>query len=72
MTRGPDKCPKDMFKCVRSGMCIPNTWKCDRTSDCDDSSDEQNCRKFVDVMAGLHNQIFCDHSRNFAEVNSNF
>ncbi|CAB4000024.1 MAM and LDL-receptor class A domain-containing 2 [Paramuricea clavata] len=43
VTRGPDQCPSDMFKCVRSGLCIPNTWKCDQTSDCDDSSDEQNC-----------------------------
>ena len=32
----------ELFSCT-SGGCIPLSWQCDGTGDCDDDSDEENC-----------------------------
>nr|AHL26192.1 vitellogenin receptor [Pandalus japonicus] len=36
-------CPKNFFSCPRSNSCVPMSWKCDGTSDCDDGGDEEGC-----------------------------
>jgi hypothetical protein len=37
----PDQCATEkQFQCQSSGICIPNSWHCDGTSDCEDGSDE--------------------------------
>ena len=35
------------FSCKKSGICIPESWRCDGNMDCglDDQSDEINCSK---------------------------
>ena len=38
-------CTRQEFKCATSGLCIPKTWQCDRSSDCSDGSDEASCCK---------------------------
>ena len=35
-------CNKDQFKC-KDGQCIPKVWKCDKVTDCQDKSDEDDC-----------------------------
>lgn len=40
----PPTCSPEQFACVSGKVnCIPEAWKCDGTSECDDKSDEQNC-----------------------------
>ena len=57
VTRQPDACPSDQFKCRQSGLCIAKRWKCDKVSDCDDSSDEEGCGKstFVSIITIVSN-----------------
>lgn len=39
-------CKPDEFACrSASGECVPLTWVCDQTTDCQDGSDEANCSK---------------------------
>jgi len=40
-------CSSDEFQCKNSRDCIPVTWVCDEENDCEDSSDEQNCRELL-------------------------
>ena len=39
----PGECSVDQFQCATSGLCIQLSAVCDRTSNCLDGSDEQNC-----------------------------
>lgn len=41
------KCFPDQFTCD-SGLCIPLVNRCDINTDCDDKSDEKNCR-YIDM-----------------------
>ena len=36
-------CPAEEFKCIDSGICIPQIWTCDGQKDCNDGSDETGC-----------------------------
>ena len=45
-TRPTVGCLSKEFQCA-SGGCIPNRWKCDNQIDCEDGSDERNCRKYT-------------------------
>ncbi len=37
------KCSSNEFTCNKSGDCIPLAWRCDKSEDCDDGSDEFGC-----------------------------
>ena len=38
-------CESDLFLCVKDDFCIPKTWQCDDTPDCNDGSDEIDCHE---------------------------
>lgn len=40
-------CPSGYRNCLRSSKCIKSTYWCNGIVDCDDFSDEINCRKFM-------------------------
>ena len=40
-------CSEDEFTCESTGRCIPTNRVCDRRNDCEDGSDEENCRKLL-------------------------
>ena len=40
---GTDTCKEEEFKCIKTGHCIPNNFKCDGYFDCIDKSDEKDC-----------------------------
>ena len=42
---GTPTCGPDSFQCVGDRTCIPGAMQCDSKSDCQDQSDEANCRK---------------------------
>ncbi|XP_067250641.1 very low-density lipoprotein receptor-like [Chanodichthys erythropterus] len=35
-------CARSEFRCA-NGHCVPNSWRCDHSFDCEDHSDEENC-----------------------------
>nr|QKO28254.1 vitellogenin receptor [Penaeus vannamei] len=39
------KCNDIQFHCFRSHTCIPSSWKCDLTPDCQDGEDEEDCNQ---------------------------
>ena len=43
------KCSQREFTCNTTGDCIPRQWVCDKTRDCEDNSDEQNCRMYFSI-----------------------
>ena len=44
-TRPPGGCHDDEVQCA-DGTCITAAWRCDRHLDCDDGSDELDCRTY--------------------------
>ena len=44
---GKPTCQPEEFQCNKTDklQCISMNWRCDGDSDCDDESDEENCRK---------------------------
>ncbi|XP_042888358.1 low-density lipoprotein receptor-related protein 2-like isoform X1 [Penaeus japonicus] len=38
------QCRDDQFTCHRSHSCIPGTWRCDSTPDCQNGEDEDDCQ----------------------------
>lgn len=52
-------CDTDQFKCANK-MCIPASKVCNNVQDCDDSSDENGCRKYTSSStssAGLFREM---------------
>lgn len=41
--RTTHKCGADMFECLSTTLCVPDTFRCDDENDCGDNSDEENC-----------------------------
>lgn len=44
----PSPCEPNEFKC-KNGRCALKLWRCDGDNDCEDNSDETDCRKFPSV-----------------------
>lgn len=40
----PVECSGEEFHCRADGTCIPERWRCDGDKDCEDGSDETNCK----------------------------
>lgn len=40
-----DQCRYDEFMCESDSACIPLSWHCNGSPDCQDQSDELNCSK---------------------------
>ncbi|XP_076116037.1 low-density lipoprotein receptor-related protein 6-like isoform X1 [Mytilus galloprovincialis] len=44
MCADPPTCSPDQFACLSGDIhCIPRTWRCDKSEECQDASDESNC-----------------------------
>ena len=58
VTTPAPSCHDDQFTC-NSGQCIASELRCNRRYDCDDGSDERDCRKFIHVHAvsALHSTL---------------
>jgi len=51
--RPENGCHVHEFQCGARGGCIPDTWKCDGQSDCEDASDETRCSKWMEHTFNL-------------------
>lgn len=40
-------CPDNQFLCASGLLCTFSAWRCDGDDDCNDGSDEQNCKKWL-------------------------
>ena len=40
------KCEPNEFRCANNQKCVSVAWVCDGDMDCDDGSDERNCRLY--------------------------
>lgn len=48
LTGTPSPCEPNEFKC-KNGRCALKLWRCDGDNDCEDNSDETDCRKSLNV-----------------------
>lgn len=62
-TGTPSPCEPNEFKC-KNGRCALKLWRCDGDNDCEDNSDETDCRKSLNVSRGGIGQQFW----NFANL----
>ena len=50
-------CTREQFQCRSNGVCIPGRQRCDLIYNCDDGSDEIDCRKLISIQILLN--IYC-------------
>lgn len=58
-------CSADQFQC-RDGSCISNSSKCNQKVDCEDASDEMNCRELIQSL-GPNNYNLMQKSACFSK-----
>lgn len=46
-------CRSDEFTCISDGKCVPRTDRCNRRRDCQDGSDESDCRKYQTLLLSI-------------------
>lgn len=64
----PNQCNLEkQFQCQSSGICIPKSWHCDGTPDCDDRSDEPESCGNIDCPANFYK---CNSSQCIFKVRS--
>lgn len=64
----PDQCNSEkQFQCQSSGICIPRTWHCDGTPDCDDRSDEPESCGQIDCPINFYK---CNNSQCVFKVSN--
>lgn len=66
-----ERCNAEEFTCG-NGKCIPLSLKCDRNYDCEDQSDERNCRKFHSSVANSSwYPIFLKQTKPLTDIDNN-
>lgn len=45
------ECTAGQFKCHESGICIEKIFKCNGIRNCNDGSDEKNCRMLIKLSS---------------------
>merc|ERR1719427_1868889 len=53
------ECAENVFSCG-DGQCLPNSWKCDGTEDCNNKVDEVNCTVVEMAKCKVDSQSICD------------
>lgn len=63
----PSPCEPNEFKC-KNGRCALKLWRCDGDNDCEDNSDETDCREFFHLFHSF--ALFLSFSLGWKEVSA--